>query len=277
VAGERYGMAYIEDDDELDQQPEVDEELDDDEDEQEGSVDDLSASAASNKNQQASVVPDKYRGKNLEDIVKMHQEAEQLIGRQAQEVGEVRKLADELLKQQLSQKKVEPPQDEPEMDFFENPQRAIQNAVENHPDVKAAKQASQQMKQMQLQNQLQAKHPDFSNIVQDGDFVDWVKASPVRLRMYADADTNYNFETADELLSTYKQLKSIKAQGISDAGKQVRKQAMKAAGVDVGGSGETTRKTYRRADLIRLRMTDPDRYMQLSDEIMKAYDDGRVK
>jgi len=270
-------MAYIEDDDELDQQPEVDEELDDDEDEQEGSVDDLSASAASNKNQQASVVPDKYRGKNLEDIVKMHQEAEQLIGRQAQEVGEVRKLADELLKQQLSQKKVEPPQDEPEMDFFENPQRAIQNAVENHPDVKAAKQASQQMKQMQLQNQLQAKHPDFSNIVQDGDFVDWVKASPVRIRMYADADTNYNFETADELLSTYKQLKSIKAQGISDAGKQVRKQAMKAAGVDVGGSGETTRKTYRRADLIRLRMTDPDRYMQLSDEIMKAYDDGRVK
>lgn len=266
-------MAYIEDDDELDQQPEVDEELDEDEDE--GSVDDLSE-ASSNK-QQASVVPDKYRGKNLEDIVKMHQEAEQLIGRQAQEVGEVRKLADELLKQQLSQKKVEPPQDEPEMDFFENPQKAIQNAVENHPDVKAAKQASQQMRQMQLQNQLQAKHPDFSDIVQDGDFVDWVKASPVRLRMYADADTNYNFETADELLSTYKQLKSIKAQGISDAGKQVRKQAMKAAGVDVGGSGETTRKTYRRADLIRLRMTDPDRYMQLSDEIMKAYDDGRVK
>ncbi len=275
MAGERYGMAYIEDDDELDQQPDVDEEQDDDEDE--GSVDDLSASAASAKQQQPSVVPDKYRGKNLEDIVKMHQEAEQLIGRQAQEVGEVRKLADELLKQQLSQKKVEPPQDEPEMDFFENPQKAIQNAVENHPDVKAAKQASQQMKQMQLQNQLQAKHPDFSDIVQDGDFVDWVKASPVRLRMYADADTNYNFETADELLSTYKQIRSIKAQGVADAGKQVRKQAMKAAGVDVGGSGETTRKTYRRADLIRLRMTDPERYEQLSDEIMKAYNEGRVK
>ena len=271
-------MAYIEDDDELDQQPEVDEEPNEDDDEQEGSVDDLTASASSAKQQQqVSVVPEKYRGKNLEDIVRMHQEAEQLIGRQAQEVGEVRKLADELLKQQLSQKKVEPPQDEPEMDFFENPQKAIQNAVENHPDVKAAKQASQQMKQMQLQNQLQAKHPDFSDIVQDGDFVEWVKASPVRLRMYADADTNYNFETADELLSTYKQLKSIKAQGISDAGKQVRKQAMKAAGVDVGGSGETTKKTYRRADLIRLRMTDPERYEQLSDEIMKAYNEGRVK
>jgi hypothetical protein len=31
----------------------------------------------------------------------MHQEAEKLIGKQAQEVGEVRKLADELIKQNL--------------------------------------------------------------------------------------------------------------------------------------------------------------------------------
>jgi hypothetical protein len=52
---------------------------------------------------------------------------------------------------------------------------------------------------------------------------------------------------------------------------------MKAATVDVGGAGETSRKVYRRADLIKLRMTDPDRYMQMSDEIMQAYSEGRVK
>ena len=34
------------------------------------------------------VIPDKYQGKSVEDIVKMHQEAEKLIGKQAQEVGE---------------------------------------------------------------------------------------------------------------------------------------------------------------------------------------------
>jgi len=50
------------------------------------------------------VIPDKYQGKSVEDIVKMHQEAEKLIGKQAQEVGEVRRLADELLKRELSQK-----------------------------------------------------------------------------------------------------------------------------------------------------------------------------
>jgi hypothetical protein len=247
----------------LNQQSEEIEELDSEDDEE--------------SEQPQSKIPDKYRGKNLEDIVKMHQEAEQLIGRQAQEVGEVRKLADELLKQQLSQKQTKPAQEESDIDFFENPQKAIQNALENHPDIKAAKQASQQMRQMQLQSQLSTKHPDFSSIVQDGDFIEWVKASPVRLRMFEDADTNYNFETADELLSTYKQLKGVRSKEVEDAGKQSRTKALKAAGVDVGGSGESPRKIYRRADLIRLRMTDPDRYEQLGDEIMRAYNEGRVK
>jgi hypothetical protein len=63
-------------------------------------------------------LPDKYRDKSLEDIVRMHQEAEKLIGKQAQEVGEVRKLADELIKQNLSSKQQTIKEEEPEVDFF---------------------------------------------------------------------------------------------------------------------------------------------------------------
>jgi hypothetical protein len=47
-------------------------------------------------------LPPKYKGKSLDEIIKMHQEAEKLIGRQAQEVGEVRKLKRKIF---LSQKK----------------------------------------------------------------------------------------------------------------------------------------------------------------------------
>ena len=36
----------------------------------------------------SSDLPEKYRGKSLDDIIRMHQEAEKLIGKQAQEVGE---------------------------------------------------------------------------------------------------------------------------------------------------------------------------------------------
>jgi hypothetical protein len=52
---------------------------------------------------------------------------------------------------------------------------------------------------------------------------------------------------------------------------------MKAAQVDTGGSGESSKRVYRRADLIRLKMNDPARYEALNDEILSAYAEGRVK
>jgi hypothetical protein len=221
-------------------------------------------------------IPDKYSGKSLEDIVNMHQEAEKLIGRQAQEVGEVRKLADELLKQQLYKPQA-PAQEENEIDFFEDPKKAVRNAVDNHPDVLAAKQATQQFKQMQTQTALQKKHPDFAEVVQDGEFINWIKGSPYRLNMYAQADSNFDYGAADELLSTFKQIRGVKTQQARSEGTEVLKQNMRTAAVDTGGTGETSRKVYRRADLIRLRMTDPSRYEALEPEIRQAYADGRVK
>ena len=222
-------------------------------------------------------IPDKYRGKELSDIIKMHQEAEKLIGKQAQEVGEVRKLADELIKQNLAGKPQPIKEEEPEVDFFENPQAAVRKTVDNHPDVLAARQAGQEFKKMQIQQKLASEHPDFTQIVQDPDFANWVKSSPIRIGLYAKADGEFDYDSANELLSTYKQLKGVKAKQTTDAGETQRKSNLKAATVDVGGSGESGKRVYRRADLIRLKMTDPNRYDALSDEIMQAYQEGRVK
>jgi len=222
-------------------------------------------------------VPEKYKGKHLSDIIKMHQEAEKLIGKQAQEVGEVRKLADELIKQNLAGKAQPIKEEEPEVDFFENPQAAVRKTVDNHPDVLAARQASQDFKKMQIQQKLAQEHPDFGQIVQDQDFANWVKSSPVRIGLYAKADGEFDYDSANELLSTYKQLKGIKAKQTSEAGETQRKSNLKAATVDVGGTGESGKRVYRRADLIRLKMQDPARYDALSDEIMAAYAEGRVK
>ncbi len=222
-------------------------------------------------------IPDKYRGKELSDIIKMHQEAEKLIGKQAQEVGEVRKLADELIKQNLAGKPQPIQEEEPEVDFFENPQAAVRKTVDNHPDVLAARQAGQEFKKMQIQQKLASEHPDFTQIVQDPDFANWVKSSPIRIGLYAKADGEFDYDSANELLSTYKQLRGVKAKQTNDAGETQRKSNLKAATVDVGGSGESGKRVYRRADLIRLKMTDPNRYDALSDEIMQAYQEGRVK
>jgi hypothetical protein len=228
-------------------------------------------------------LPEKYRGKSAIEIAKMHQEAEKLIGRQANEVHEVRSLADQLLKQQLDSKAKEakPIEESLEEDFFADPASAVNRQVEKHPAVLEARQAALEMKRMKTAQQLSSKHPDFATIASDAGFQDWVKSSAIRLNLFAKADAEFDFESADELLSTYKELRQIKQQNQVQQSANVesksQEQAMKAATVDVGGAGETSRKVYRRADLIKLRMTDPDRYMQLSDEIMAAYAEGRVK
>lgn len=220
-------------------------------------------------------LPDKYRDKSLEEVVRMHQEAEKLIGKQAQEVGEVRKLADELIKQNLSSK--QPQQEEPEVDFFENPQKAVQATIDRHPDVLAARQAGVDFKRMQVQQKLTKEHPDYSQVVGDPEFQNWVKNSSVRIGLYAKADAEFDYESANELLSTFKQLRGVQATKAEQTSTATRAKNMKAAQVDIGGSGESSKRVYRRADLIRLKMTDPARYETLSDEIMQAYSDGRVR
>ena len=238
---------------------------------------------AADVSEQVEELPEKYRGKSAIEIAKMHQEAEKLIGRQANEVHEVRSLADQLLKQQLDSKAKEakPIEESLEEDFFADPASAVNRQVEKHPAVLEARQAALEMKRMKTAQQLSSKHPDFATIASDSGFQDWVKSSAIRLNLFAKADAEFDFESADELLSTYKELRQIKQQNqnvqSANVESKAQEQAMKAATVDVGGAGESSRKVYRRADLIKLRMTDPERYMQLSDEIMDAYATGRVK
>ena len=223
-----------------------------------------------------SELPEKYRGKSLEEVAKMHQEVEKRLSIQGQEIGEVRKLADELIRQNLESKQQSARKIEPEVDFFEDPQAAIQKAVDNHPDVQSSKLAFANMQRMQIKQQLASTHPDFEEIAKDQNFTDWVKSSPVRIRLMVAADQGYDFDSANELLSTYKQIRGARAKQGEVLQENNRQLSLRAAGVDVGGSGESSKKTYRAIDLQNLLNTNPDRYTAMQDEIMRAYSEGRV-
>lgn len=246
--------------------------IDNDENQSEIDIEESKAQANSQNS-----IPDKYRDKSLDDIIKMHQEAEKLIGKQAQEVGEVRKLADELIKNNLVNGKQQTIEVEPEVDFFEDPKRAMQRTVDNHPDVLAGRNAAIEFKKMQIQNQLNQDHPDYKQVVNDAEFIDWVKSSNVRIGLYTKANADFDYDSANELISTFKQLRGVKMRQTEQDGESTRKQNLNSAMVDSGGTGESSRKVYRRADLIRLKMNDPARYEALSDEIMAAYAENRVK
>lgn len=226
--------------------------------------------------QQDDDIPEKYRGKSVKEVVRMHEEAEKLISRQGQEVGDLRKLADDFLRSQLTQAKKQEPETPKEIDFFENPQAAIQTAIEQNPKVRAAEQYAHQMQQEQARMRLNQRHPDATTVVQDPEFQKWVQSSMIRQRLFAQADA-FDADAADELLSTYKEIKSLKTQRVKEIDTSSRDKALKSAAVDVGGTGESGQKMYRRADLIRLKMRDPAKYESMQDEIYAAYNEGRVK
>ena len=224
-------------------------------------------------------IPEKYRNKSIKDIVRMHQEAEKAMGRQSQEVGELRRTFDEYIKTQLDkEKQAHTSTPAEEIDFFEDPQKAVEYAINNHPKIKEAETVSQQMRMQESIARLRSAHPDFETIIQDEKFLGWVTDSKVRTDLLRKADREYDFDSAHELLSTWKERQNIVSQTAS-AEKQERKKQLKAASTgNTKGSAEApSRKIYRRADIIKLMQTDPDRYMQLAEEIRNAYAEGRVK
>tara|TARA_R110000787_G_scaffold18482_1_gene56620 strand:+ start:26860 stop:27648 length:789 start_codon:yes stop_codon:yes gene_type:complete len=221
-------------------------------------------------------VPEKYRNKSAQELVQMHQEAEKLLGRQSSEVGDLRKVVDDYIQTQLTPAPTQTVEED--VDFFTDPEKAVQNAIENHPKIKEADNINQEYKKTTALNQLKTRHPDMEKILQDPKFADWIKGSNIRTQLFVSADKEYNHEAADELFTLYKERQQMVTQ-TAVAEKKDRKQTVKNASTgSARGSSETSpKKIYRRQDIIRLMKNDPERYASLSDEILKAYAEKRVR
>jgi hypothetical protein len=220
-------------------------------------------------------VPEKYRGKSVKEVAQMHQELEKLLGKQSSEVGELRRAFDTVLKAQLE--KQAPKEEEDEVDFFTDPEKATARAIDRHPKIKEAEQVATQYRQQTAVSKLQQDHPDMKEILSDNRFQEWVAASKIRTQLFQQADQLYDTDAASELFSLWKDRQQVVNQ-TAQAEKAGRKAAVKSASTgNARGSGEVSKKVYRRTDIINLMANDPDRYEQLSDEIMRAYQEGRVK
>lgn len=224
-------------------------------------------------------LPEKYQGKSASDIARMHQELEKRLGQQSQEVGELRKHFDEYVQQSIQSQQSAPEVSEEPVDFFTNPDEAVRRAIENHPTLQQAQAVAAEMAKSQALAKLQAAHPDMDTILKDEGFQEWVGKSEIRRKLYQDADAKYDFAAANELLSLYKERATVVKQ-TEAVEKQARKQEIKKASTGTARSnpeGSTSKKVYRRRDIIELMNTDPKRYEALMPEIMKAYEEGRVR
>ena len=227
-------------------------------------------------------IPEKYAGKSLEDVITMHQNAEKAIGKQGQEVGEQRKLIQSLMEAQNTTQTNAPPEEKTtfEDQFYSDPAQAVNSAIENHPEVVNARKERQQVQQQHQLSVLENAYPDWQDRVGTKEFQDWVGSSAIRTEMFRKADSEYNPDYAIELFDMYDKVnmvdktKEVKKQETAKRDKALRKTSSETRSTSdsVGG-----KKIYRRADLINLQVSDPNRYASLADEIHSAYAEGRVR
>lgn len=221
-------------------------------------------------------VPQQFRGKDFRSVAQYAYNLEKSLSKQGKELGDLRKLTDDLIKSQL--KPAEPQQEQkPPVDFFENPEEAINRAVETHPKVQQAEQFALAARREMAKQQLQQLHPDMNQVLQDDDFRKWVSSSPVRQMLLRQADQSYDVSAAHELFSTFKELKATRMKQDDSMEKESRSKALKSAAVDMGGSGDTPRKVYSRRAIRELQIKNPAKFAAMRNEIDAAYRDGRIK
>ena len=227
-------------------------------------------------------IPKKYAGKSMSEVIEMHQNVEQALGKQGAELGEQRKLMQSLIEAQNKVNETTPPE-EPviqEDNFFDDPVEAVNKAIENHPDViKAREERMGNMQKHNLEN-LDKEYPDWQKTVQNSDFQKFIGDSATRTEMFRKADVEYRSDLAIELFDWYSKTKMSGAtqEAVAEEKSKIES-AMKKTTGESRSSGDSVggKKVYRRADLINLQVTDPNRYATLADEIQEAYAEGRVK
>ena len=211
-----------------------------------------------------------------------YQNLEQQYGKQGNELGELRKLADSLIQKNLQEAQDTPVQEQEkrlsEDDFLANPVDSVRKIVEEA--IQPIKGALQQTNTDTTMSRLQAKHPDVEAIVKDLDFQKWVMESVPRQDMWQKASAG-DFNYADELFSQYKSLHGIKMEQQKEIARTEKERELNAATAVASGASQDAvskgKPTYKRSELIRLQLEDPRRYADLQPEIYQAYKEGRVR
>ena len=213
-------------------------------------------------------IPENYQGKSIEEVIAMHQNAEKLLGRQSEELGSLRSLAEQSITAGST------PEAEP-VDFYEDPEKAIERIIEAKLAPFNASLKSQN--EAAVRERLDATYPDWEPTVKSEEFQNWVAESEVRTKLFVAAN-GADWKSANELLGTWAKINGSEKAAKKASTKAVdRDRKLRAAKTEKGSSGIDPRKILSRADLRTLKQTNPTRYNELGPEIRKAYAEGRVR
>lgn len=234
--------------------------------------------------EEESHIPDKFRGKSLEDVIESYTNLEKEYGRRNNEIGELRKLTDDILRSSLKVNSGEeqsvPASNKIEIDeLLDNPESALEKAIGSSPKLKALEEQLVRTQREEAKKGFDVKHPDAYELVASPEMQKWIQSSPIRQQMFKEANDNYNYVMADELFSWYKESTGAKVQEAKEKRNQKAEKDLKAAAVEKGTTGQSSKKIFRRADVLKLMRTNPAKYNSdaFQAELVKAYEEGRVR
>ena len=222
-------------------------------------------------------IPDKFKDKSVEDVAKSYEELEKKLGRQAKELGDTRKLADDLLRQELDKNRQTTAQniEEPAEFDYDNPLESVKKVIQN--ELNPLREQLKANQDVSTRDKLAEQHPDYMEIANSPEFSDWVNSSPIRVDLYRRANDQLEYNAAVELLDTWKALNPKKETPSKAETQKVTKQKINELSTESGSTGQTSTKTFSRRELINLRATNPNKYYEMADEIRDAYANGRVR
>lgn len=237
-------------------------------------------------------MPAKWRGKTDQERAEMYRNLESAYGRQANDLGTQRKLTDQFLLDKRARDLGIDPERAPERKPREVRVTAAEllaepgavfarelDSLEQNVEQLVNRKLSEAGAQTQAQK-FYEKHADAEQVTASAEFQAFLEESPVRSRAAALVRNTGDVETADALLTEFKarsaRSQSRESEPEDEGVKRARAASLEGSGGN-GGNNSPSKKIYRRADLIALKMRDPERYAELNDEIVRAYAEKRVK
>jgi len=220
-----------------------------------------------------------YGAKTRDDLEKMLDDQKSMIGRQSNEVADVRREIEAMKNAKSyvdSQLQVEQPKAK-EIDYFGDPASAIRQSIEDHPAMRHQQEELSRMRAEGAARDIEARHPDASSVLNTDGFKNFIAQSPSRTVSYTSGMKSMNVGIMDELLSAYKSVSQPSPQIEALKNQDRKAEARRAATGNAQGSSETSAgKSISRDDLVKLKMNDPERYRRLYPQIEKMYREGRV-
>lgn len=212
-------------------------------------------------------VPEKYKGKTIEDMIKMHQNAEKKISLQGADLAAQRRMSDAILELKAAKpetRTTEVTRKPLTMEaLLTNPEQAITEAV-NGSDMgrraEAAEARTASLEATIAEQSFSSKHKDFATDINDPDFIAWVNKNPLRQAL-ANETSKKNFQAATNLWDLWDEHKELTS-GPEKAAPAAKKVPTTIKSAPTDNKGKTI---YSRAKLMELRMK-----VENGDEAAKA-------